>query len=68
MALIALSGAVLADVILFVASWREGFHYTLKVASAAPLLILLWFCRWTGWQIGLLAIFLGHRFDAHPNT
>ena len=68
MALIVFCCAVLADLILLAATWWEGFHYTLRVVSAAPLLILAWFFLWAGWQVGLVATFLRHGFDAHPNT
>jgi len=68
MASIVLYCAVLADLILLVASWREGFHYTLRVASVAPLLILAWLFLWAGWQVALFATFLRHGFDAHPKT
>jgi hypothetical protein len=68
LASIVLSVAAIADAVLVIATWREGFHYALRVGSVAPRLVLVWLLLWAGWQLGLLAILVSRGFETRPNT
>lgn len=54
--LVCLFAAVVFDVILVVATAREGFEYVQRSLAAVPVFVLGWILLWCFWQFALLIV------------
>lgn len=57
----------LADVVIVVATIREGFEYVERIFATIPVLVLLWGTLWLLWQVALLTGLLRGMFSSGSN-